>query len=107
MRATKPSGTRSPGYMAFSMMPRTDPLLQNAATNGRFGILGDDVLPGGATGIRTPDLLHAISRQHVHQCLSSQVTVPERAHQSGQVCTGCGTFLLYGPVCPVRLPMSA
>ena len=62
---------------------------------------------GGAKGIRTPDLLHAIHRQHVHPCLSSQVTVPERAHQSGQVRTGCGTFLLYGPACPVRLPMSA
>ena len=60
MRATKPNGTRSAGYMAFSMTRRIDPLLQNVATNGRFGILGDDVLPGGATGIRTPDLLHAM-----------------------------------------------
>jgi hypothetical protein len=50
---------------------------------------------GGAKGIRTPDLLHAISRQAVHQRLSSQVTVPERAHQSGQVRTGCCTFPLY------------
>jgi Ribbon-helix-helix protein, copG family len=36
MRATKPSGTCSPGYMAFSITPRTDPSLQNAATNGRW-----------------------------------------------------------------------
>jgi hypothetical protein len=59
---------------------------------------------GGATGIRTPDLLHAISRQHVHPCLSSQVTVPERAHQSGQVRTGCCTFALYRSARPTRPP---
>jgi len=39
--------------------------------------------------------LHAIHRQRVHQRLSPQVTVPERAHQSGQIRTGCCTFLLY------------
>jgi hypothetical protein len=33
---------------------------------------------GGAMGIRTPDLLHAIPRQHVHPRPSVQVTVPER-----------------------------
>ena len=62
---------------------------------------------GGAKGIRTPDLLHAISRQHVHQSTSAQVTVPGSAHQSRQVRTACGTFLLYRPACPVRLPISA
>jgi len=59
---------------------------------------------GGAKGIRTPDLLHAISRQHVHRCLSSQVTVPERAHRSGQVRTGCCTFALYQSARPTRPP---
>jgi hypothetical protein len=49
---------------------------------------------GGAKGIRTPDLLHAISRQHVHRSPSVQVTVPGRAHQSGQIRTGCCTFML-------------
>jgi hypothetical protein len=62
---------------------------------------------GGAKGIRTPDLLHAISRQHVHRSTSVQVTVPGSARPSRQVRTGCGTFLLYRPACPVRLPMSA
>ena len=51
---------------------------------------------GGAKGTRTPGLLHAISRQHVHRSTSVQVTVPKRAHQSGQVRTGCCTFLLDG-----------
>jgi hypothetical protein len=50
---------------------------------------------GGATGIRTPDLLHAISRQHVHPRPSMQVTVPGRAHESSGIRAGCGTFLLY------------
>ena len=58
---------------------------------------------GGATGIRTPDLLHAISRQHVHRSTSVQVTVPGSARPSRQVRTGCGTFLLYRPACPIRL----
>jgi hypothetical protein len=49
----------------------------------------------GAMEIRTPDLLHAISRQHVHHCASAQVTVPARARQSACIRTGCGTFLLY------------
>jgi len=38
--------------------------------------------------------LHAISRQHVHRRPSVQVTVPGRAHQSGQIRTGCCTFML-------------
>ena len=50
---------------------------------------------GGAKGIRTPDLLHAISRQHVHRRPSMQVTVPGRAHESSGIWAGCGTFLLY------------
>jgi hypothetical protein len=59
---------------------------------------------GGAKASRTPGLLHAISRQHVHPCLSSQVTVPERAHQSGQVRTGCCTFALYRSARRTRPP---
>jgi len=62
---------------------------------------------GGATGIRTPDLLHAISRQHVHRRTSAQVTVPGSTRPSRQVHTGCGTFPLYRPACLARLPMSA
>jgi hypothetical protein len=60
---------------------------------------------GGAKGIRTPDLLHAISRQRVHHSTPVQVTVPGRAHQSGQIRTGCCTFPLY-PVqlWPARIP---
>jgi hypothetical protein len=46
-------------------------------------------------GIRTPDLLHAIQRQHVHGCPSAQVTVLVRPLQSTRVQTCCGTFLLY------------
>ncbi len=49
----------------------------------------------GAKGTRTPGLLHAISRQHVHPCLSPQVTVPQRAPGSAGVRAGCCTFLLY------------
>jgi hypothetical protein len=58
---------------------------------------------GGAKGTRTPGLLHAISRQHVHPRLSPQVTVPERTPGSAGVRTGCCTFLLYSPAGPERL----
>jgi hypothetical protein len=95
---TKPDAAQRDALTRLHGLPdgaRTDPLLQNVATNGRLGSGWDDVSPGGATGIRTPDLLHAISRQAVHQHLSSQVTVPERARLSGQVRTGCCTFPLY------------
>ena len=46
-------------------------------------------------GIRTPDLLHAISRQHVHRSTSAQVTVLTRAPESAVVHPGCGTSALY------------
>jgi hypothetical protein len=49
----------------------------------------------GATGIRTPDLLHAIQRQDIHHRPSTQVTVPGRPHQSPGIQAGCCTFLLY------------
>jgi hypothetical protein len=51
-------------------------------------------------GIRTPDLLHAISRRPIHRSTSVQVTVPQRALQSAQVRVSCGTFVLYSP--PIR-----
>jgi len=46
---------------------------------------------------RTPDLLHAISRQHVHPRPSPQVTVPAGAPRSAGVRVRCGTFVLYSP----------
>jgi hypothetical protein len=49
----------------------------------------------GAMGIRTPDLLHAISRQPVQGGASAQVTVLTRAPQCALVRTGCGTSVLY------------
>ena len=55
---------------------------------------------GGAKGIRTPDLLHAISRQHIHSSTYLQVSVSGRPYRSSQIQTGCGTFLLYSPGCP-------
>jgi hypothetical protein len=60
---------------------------------------------GGAKGIRTPDLLHAISRQHIRLRPSTQVTVPGRVHESSGIQAGCGIFLLYRaePV-PLRTP---
>ena len=51
----------------------------------------------GAKGTRTPGLLHAIHRQHVHPRSSPQVTVPGGPYESARVRTGCGTFLLYSP----------
>ena len=57
----------------------------------------------GATGIRTPDLLHAISRQHVHSRPSAQVTVPGRAHESVR---NPGR-LRYFPAVPASLPGQA
>jgi len=48
-------------------------------------------------GIRTPDLLHAISRQAVHRCASPQATVLSRAPEYARVRTGCGTSVLYSP----------
>ena len=50
---------------------------------------------GGAMGIRTPDLFHAISRQPVHRSPSPQVSVPERPPWSAPIRTCCGTWLLY------------
>jgi hypothetical protein len=49
----------------------------------------------GATGIRTPDLLHAIQRQNIHRRPPVQVTVPGRPHGSPGIQAGCCTFLLY------------
>jgi hypothetical protein len=46
-------------------------------------------------GIRTPDLLHAISRQPVHRSPSVQVTVLNRAPECEIVRPGCGTSVLY------------
>ena len=54
----------------------------------------------------TPDLLHAISRQHVHRSTSVQVTVPGSTRPSRQVRTGCCTFPLYSSARPVKLAMS-
>ena len=60
---------------------------------------------GGAKGIRTPDLLHAISRQHICSRPSTQVTVPGRAHESSGIRASCGTFLLYrAEPAPLRSP---
>src|ERR1017187_209018 len=53
---------------------------------------------GGAMGIRTPDLLHAIQRQPVHRSPSAQVTVPASTQQSTGIQTRCGTSLLYDPM---------
>jgi hypothetical protein len=55
------------------------------------------LLTCGAMGIRTPDLLHAITRQHIHHRPSPQVTVPRSARRSPVVRVRCGTFLLYSP----------
>src|ERR1017187_7492730 len=49
----------------------------------------------GAMGIRTPDLLHAISRQPVHRSPSPQVTVLSSAPGCALVRPGCGTSVLY------------
>jgi hypothetical protein len=49
----------------------------------------------GAKEIRTPDLLHAIWRQHVHPRPSPQVTVLPRPCATTSVRMRCGTFLLY------------
>jgi hypothetical protein len=57
----------------------------------------------GATGIRTPDLLHAIQRQRIHSRPSPQATIPGRPHQSPGIQAGCCTFVLYAPA-PARLP---
>jgi len=64
---------------------------------------------GGAMGIRTPDLLHAISRQPVHHSASPQVTVLSRAPECALVRRRCGTSALYclqdvAPWLPVLVP---
>jgi hypothetical protein len=48
-------------------------------------------------GIRTPDLLHAISGRGVHRRVPAQVNVLERALPLGPVRAGCCTPLRYGP----------
>lgn len=52
-------------------------------------------LGSGAIGIRIPDLLHAISRQHVHLSTSLQVTVLARPPRYAVVRLRCGTSVLY------------
>ena len=52
---------------------------------------------GGAKEIRTPDLLHAIWRQHVHPRPSPQVTVLPRPHECARVRVSCCTSVLYSP----------
>jgi hypothetical protein len=54
-------------------------------------------------GIRTPDLLHAIQWHHVHSSTYVQVTIPERARESTEVCACCCTFLLYCDMRPLVL----
>ena len=46
-------------------------------------------------GIRTPDLLHAITRQPIRPRPSPQVTVLSSASECTFVRLGCGTSLLY------------
>jgi hypothetical protein len=46
-------------------------------------------------GIRTPDLLHAITRRHIHPGPSPQATVLRGLPESAQVRAGYGTSLLY------------
>jgi hypothetical protein len=58
-------------------------------------------------GIRTPDLLHAIQRQPVHQSIAVQVTVPGRAHTFPWIRACCGTSMLYGLARLVTLPPGA
>jgi integrase len=45
--------------------PSSHLLLQKTATNRAQAIRSDDVWAGGAKGIRTPDLLHAMNLRHV------------------------------------------
>jgi hypothetical protein len=64
---------RSPGSMACSMEAKTDLLLQTAATDGSYNraqaIKNEHVLAGGAKGIQTPDLLHAMPSAPPHPAL--------------------------------------
>jgi hypothetical protein len=53
------------------------------------------LLSSGAKRARTADLLHAIWRQHVHPCLSVQVTVLPRPRKSARVRVSCCTSVLY------------
>src|SRR5690242_13680194 len=55
------------------------------------------LLTCGAKGIRTPDLLHAISRQRVHPSTYVQVTVLGHTRKSACVLAGCCTFVLCAP----------
>jgi hypothetical protein len=61
------------------------------------------LLTCGVKGTRTPDLLLANNRQHVHPRPSPQVTVPGRAPGSTQIQACCGNFVLYSPLKPTGL----
>jgi hypothetical protein len=97
------AGTPDPNWRAMVSLRR---LLYFAAVPGPE-TLGSGVRImllswGGAMGIRTPDLLHAIQRQHVHRSPSVQVTVSGRPHESSGIQAGCCTFVLYRPEPPPR-----
>ena len=55
------------------------------------------LLTCGVKGTRTPDPLLANRRQHVHRCLSPQLTVLGRASASARIRACCCTFPLYSP----------
>ncbi len=92
---TRSAGSATP-YAAIPRRKRHE-LVSIAGVTGRFPIFHQDVLPGGAKEIRTPDLLHAIWRQHVHPRPSPQVTVLPRPHECARVRVSCGTSVLYSP----------
>src|SRR6516225_4349971 len=75
--------TRSLGSMACSTTAKTPLLLQKAATNRAQAIKSDDVWAGGAKGIRTPDLLHAM--QALYQLSYSPWTPAKRQQRLASV----------------------
>ena len=88
---SQPSSRRCP-IRTHVRRPIGPPLLYFAAV--LLFDLFELFLTSGAKGIRTPDLLHAIRRQHVHPRPSPQVTVlPRPSRSPASAC--CGTFLLY------------
>jgi hypothetical protein len=60
-------------------------LLQKTAALSLKAILKTDVLPGGATGIRTPDLLHAMQALYqLSYSPAAQLAFRQQRHASVQ-----------------------
>jgi len=87
-----PPDIRTSKHLKADIRALTAAVLSCCTRSSGFRIIS---LTCGAMGIRTPDLLHAISRQVIHRSPPPQVSVLAGAQECALVRPGCGTSVLY------------